>query len=151
MVIGEVPEGDQGVGGLAQVFDGHLVLSGHHRGHRPPVVVKGEVVFKHGRLKLSVEVGVLAGNVFELFPRQVGQVWSIRDFFTLLELTVFWIQSSLTSQQLQSVMNLLSVNKVTSNEAQSHDHMLVKAIQIILHNLQGYSKSMQLYSKNFLL
>ena len=76
-MVGEVPEGDQGVGSLAQVFDGHLVLSGHHRGHRPPVVVKGEIIFKHGRLKLAVEVGILAGDVFELFSWQAVWVWSI--------------------------------------------------------------------------
>ena len=80
-MVGEVPEGDQGVGGLAQVFDGHLVLSGHHCGHRPPVVVKGEVIFKHGRLELAVEVGILAGDVFELFSWKAGLVWSIRDLF----------------------------------------------------------------------
>ena len=47
-------------------FVTNLILPSHDSGDGPPILFVGEVVFEHGGLEPSVEVGVLPGHVLVL-------------------------------------------------------------------------------------
>jgi hypothetical protein len=48
------------------MFGTNLILSGHHSGHSPTVLVESEIIPEDHGLELLVKVGVLAGDVLEL-------------------------------------------------------------------------------------
>merc|ERR1719282_1453007 len=85
VVVGQVPERDQGVDTRVCLLSaGDQVLSRHHGRYSPPVLIVGQVVLQQGVGKETVKVGILTSYKLVLL-QSILQSWGTFQLFKLLQ------------------------------------------------------------------